>query len=67
MEVKNNPEEGAGNKVCKGIRELEEMRKAEGALLMLLQLVRDGLLTLSVGAQRAGMSENDFKTLLAKE
>lgn len=36
----------------------------EGVLLTLLQLVRDGLLTLSVGAERAGMSEAAFQKLL---
>jgi len=69
-----NTKEGVGN-VCKGIEELKEMciargkaeGKAEGILSTLLQLVRDGLLSLSVGAQRAGMSEDDFNALLSKQ
>ncbi len=70
LEINSSTEEGDGN-VCKGIRELEEMSKAEGKaegiLLTLLQLVRDGLLSLSIGAERAGMSEDAFEALLAKE
>ena len=54
--------------MCKGIIELQEMSraegKAEGQLLTLLALVRDGLLSLSVGAQRAGMTEKAFEELL---
>ena len=71
LKITSNSEEGAGNKVCRGIIELQEMSKAEGKaegiLTTLLQLVQDGLLSLSVGAQRAGMSEEEFKALLAKE
>ena len=54
--------------MCKGIIELQEMSraegKAEGQLLTLLALVRDGLLSRSVGAQRAGMTEKAFEELL---
>ena len=35
--------------------------KAEGALLMLFGLVKDGLLSLAQAAERAHMSESDFK------
>lgn len=58
---------GAGN-MCKGIRELEAIRKAEGKaegiLLTLLQLVSDGLLDISVAIERSGVSEEEFKEKL---
>lgn len=54
--------------MCRGIIELQEMSraegKAEGTLLTLLQLVRDGLLDLSVGIERSGISEDEFKDRL---
>lgn len=60
-------EKGATN-MCKGIRELEAMGKAEGKaegiLLTLLQLVRDGLLDISVGVERSGVTEEEFKEKL---
>ena len=34
--------------------------KAEGILYALLQLVRDGLLDISVGIERSGVSETEF-------
>ena len=68
LKITSGSGEGVGNKVCKGIIELQEMSraegKAEGQLLTLLALVRDGLLSLSVGAQRAGMTEKAFEELL---
>ena len=59
----NIEEKGAGN-MCKGIDELVEMGEARGSLNTLLQLVRDGLISLSVGAERANMSEQEFQKLL---
>ena len=69
--------------MCKGIEELIEMGKAEGKeegkkegkaegkaegiLITLVQLVRDGLLELSVAAERANISKESFTTLLANE
>ena len=54
--------------MCKGIDELvemgEERGEARGTLNTLLQLVRDGLISLSVGAERAKMSEQEFEKLL---
>ena len=38
--------------------------RIEGKLATLLQLVRDGLLELSIGAERAGMSVEEFKGAL---
>lgn len=38
--------------------------KAEGILYALLQLVRDGLLDISVGIERSGVSEMEFKEKL---
>jgi len=38
--------------------------KAEGILSTLLQLVRDGLLDVSVGIERSGVSEEEFKKRL---
>lgn len=58
-----NIEKGDGN-VCKGIEEYAEKREARAVLNTLLQLVRDGLLSASVGAERAGMSEKEFQKLL---
>ena len=67
LKVKSNSMEGAGS-VCKGIEEaMEIMRaegKAEGKLATLFQLVQDGLLELSIGAERAGMSVEEFKKAL---
>ena len=59
----NVTEKGVGN-MCKGIDELVEMGEERGGLRMLLQLVRDGLISLSVGAERANISEQDFKKFL---
>ena len=60
IEIDENAEEGAGRNVCKGIEELAAKREARGeargVLLTLIQLVRDGLLDLSVAAERANMS-----------
>lgn len=54
--------------MCKGIEELKDMAREEGReegiLAAFLQLVRDGLLELSVGAERSGLSEQDFKERL---
>lgn len=50
--------------MCKGIRELEAKRKAEGILLTLLQLAREGLLDISVAIERSGISEKEFKEKL---
>ena len=38
--------------------------EAKGKRNTLLQLVRDGLLELSIGAERAGMSVEEFKEAL---
>ena len=69
LKVKNDSTEGAGN-MCKGIEEaLEIMRAegiAEGKLTTLFQLVQDGLLELSIGAERAGMSVEEFKKALSQ-
>jgi len=71
-----NKERGENNKVCRGIEEYAAKRKAEGkaegkvegkaegALNTLLELVRDGLILLSVTAERAKMSEEEFQKLL---
>jgi len=63
LEINNNLLEGAGS-VCKGIEELKDMAREEGMLLTLLQLVRDGLLDISVGIERSGISEAEFKEKL---
>ena len=71
IKVKSDSTEGAGS-VCKGIEEAMEIMKAEGEakgriegkLATLLQLVQDGLLELSIGAERAGMSVEEFKKAL---
>ena len=73
LQIDDGSEEGAGN-MCKGIRELEAKRraegkaegKAEGILLTLLQLVHDGLLDISVGVERSGVSEQEFKEKLSQ-
>ncbi len=75
LEIKRDLEKGAGN-VCKGLEEFWEMVKTdardkglaegrekgieEGMLVTLLQLVRDGLLDLSVGVERSGVTEKEF-------
>lgn len=50
--------------MCKGIEELKDMAREEGreegALAALLQLVRDGLLDLTVGAERSGLGKDAF-------
>ena len=64
---------GATN-MCKGIRELEAMGraegkaegKAEGILLTLLQLVHDGLLDVSIGVERSGVTEEEFREKLSQ-
>lgn len=57
-----------GNMVCKALDELLQDERAEGreegALGVLLHLVRDGLLNLSVAAERAGMKVEDFEIAL---
>lgn len=62
---------GAGGNMCKGIEELAAKReakgRAEGVMTTLIQLVRDGLLELSVAAERANVSEEEFKVLMEKE
>ena len=59
-----------GGNMCQALKELLQDEwsegKAEGVLLTLVELVRDGLLTLSVGAQRSGLSESEFEKLLVK-
>lgn len=54
--------------MCKGLEEFWEMvrteGKAEGKLATLLQLVQDGLLELSIGAERAEMSVEEFSDAL---
>lgn len=63
LQVNNNLIEGVGS-VCKGIEELKDMAREEGreegALAALLQLVRDGLLDLTVGAERSGLGKDAF-------
>ena len=67
LEIDKDSQKGAGN-VCKGIEELaakrEERGKAEGILITLLQLVHDGLLDISVGIERSGMTEESFREKL---
>lgn len=64
-------EKEEGIRMCKVLdaREKRGIQQGiqQGALTTLLELVRDGLLALSVGAQRANMSEKDFAALLVKE
>jgi len=62
--------------VCKGIIELQEMSRAEGKaegkaegeylgrINTLVQLVRDGLLSLVVAAERAQMTTEEFQKQL---
>ena len=60
---------GEDNKVCRGIEEYAAKRKAEGKaegerlgmINTLAQLVRDGLLSLSVAAERAQMTMEEFQ------
>lgn len=70
LKITEDSKEGENNNVCKGIEEYAEMRKAEGKaegkLLTLLQLVRDGLLDLSVAAECARMSKESFNEQLQK-
>ncbi len=79
LKIEKDLEKGVGN-VCKGLEEFWEMVRAEaekqgleegreagreeGTLLTLLQLVRDGLLDVSVGIERSGISEAEFKEKL---
>ena len=71
LKVKSGSMEGVGS-VCKGIEEALEIMRAEGKaegeakgkLVTLLQLVQDGILELSIGAERAGMSVEEFKKAL---
>ncbi len=64
LELNNDSQEGVGRNMCKGIRDLEAKSEARGIRNTLLQLVRDGLLDLAVGAERAGMNEEDFRQLM---
>ena len=69
LKITSDSEEGAGNKVCQGIIELQEMSRAEGKaegerlgmINTLVQLVRDGLISLSVAAERAQMTPEEFQ------
>lgn len=67
LQINNDSTEGVGS-VCKGIEELKDMAREEGReegiLVTLLKLVRDGLLEESIGAERAGMSIEEFKKAL---
>ena len=73
LKVKDNSGKGAGG-MCKGIEEAMEIMRAEGKaegeakgkLVTLLQLVQDGILELSIGAERAGMSVEEFKKALSQ-
>lgn len=71
IKINDSAEKGAGRNVCKGIEELMEMTKAEGkaegALTVLQQLVLDGLLDISIAAERAQMSKDEFQRLLQGE
>lgn len=64
-------EKEEGVKMCKVLDFREQRGESrglqQGILITLLDLVRDGLLSLSIGAQRAGMTEKEFEALLAKE
>lgn len=67
LKIEKDLEKGVGN-VCKGLEEFREIAREEGReegiFVTLLQLVRDGLLELSIGAERAGMSVEEFKEAL---
>jgi len=76
LKITSDSEEGAESKVCKGIIELQEMSRAEGKaegkaegeylgrINTLVQLVRDGLLSLVVAAERAQMTTEEFQKQL---
>ena len=75
LEIEYDKEKGAGN-VCKGLEEFWEMVRVEGKAegkaegrkegitSTLLQLVHDGLLDISVGIERSGVSEAEFQEKL---
>lgn len=57
---------GEEKDMCKAIEELVAEGKAEGALNVLIQLVKDGLLDMSTAAERAGMKKEEFKKFLVE-
>ena len=61
-------EEGGNEDMCRGIQGLVEEGRAEGRaeerVLVLTELVKDGLISSEEGAKRAGKTEEEFLTLL---
>lgn len=64
--IKTATGKGAGENVCKAIEELVAEGKAEGAMQMLFQLVREGLLSLSAAAGQADMTVKEFEIQFRK-
>lgn len=56
--------EGIEQGIEKGIEQGLERGKVEGSLSMLLNLVRQGLLTSEVASQQLGMTVSEFEVLL---
>ena len=57
-------EQGLERGLAEGIEQGLERGKVEGSLSMLLNLVRQGLLTAEIASQQLGMSVAEFETLL---
>ena len=57
-------ERGRAEGIEQGLEQGLERGKVEGSLSMLLNLVRQGLLTSEVASQQLGMSVTEFESLL---
>ena len=57
-------ERGRAEGIEKGLEQGLERGKVEGSLSMLLNLVRQGLLTSEVASQQLGMTVSEFEALL---
>lgn len=62
--IKTNNSEGGKVKMCKGLEDWANESKAEGRAEELVDLVKDGIISKEVAAERIGISMDDFEKLM---